>query len=146
MNDCGEESTTRTKIELNSILSFDGDGKLETKTYQDLAHELFHLVQQAYLLFRNNCDAGRWIIEGTAEFVGIETARRLYPRRKPYTPCQIGMRSYKSQLYTNDQNQPADEPCQQLNLDYQAQSFWQFLGEYSTRRKFIATEEFVEPT
>ena len=143
--DC-DNSDFVTKIQIDPELSFDGNGKLTTKAYQDIAHELFHLVQQAYPVFFDGCNVGEWITEGTAEAVGIETARRLPPYRAPFDHCQMGMRSYKRKLYTNDKSARADPPCRRFGgLDYQAQSFWQFLGEYSTRKMFIATEEFVPP-
>ena len=118
------------------------NGRLTTKAYQDLAHELFHAVQNSYGLFTRDCNAapGNWITEGTAEAVGIEMARKL-KGKNPINICQIGLRSYSASLY---QTQARDPLCG-LKRSYLTQSFWQFLGEYSTRKGFIATEEFSEP-
>ncbi len=144
-----------THIRIDSVRSIKSDGSLTTKAYQDIAHELFHAVQHRYDLFSKGCNVSGWITEGTAEAVGIEMARKLYPKKKPFHICQIGIRRYSRQLYTDAGGGGADPPCQGggAKLDYFALSFWQFLGEYA-HRKFmgdyaekghIATEEFVPP-
>jgi|GEM_PF-2287094 len=118
------------------------NGKISPKGYQDLAHELFHTVQYAYPMFQGNCEQGAWITEGTAEAVGIETARILSVRIKPVGLCQMGLRPYSETLYVRERSIPKDN-CGFRS--YYTQSFWQFLGEYSTRKGFIATEKFVPP-
>lgn len=137
-NDC-ENTSKNTVIQVDPLRSFE-NGKLTTKAYQDMAHELFHTVQYAYPIFQKHCKQGHWLTEGTAEFVGIETARVLL-KKTPYSPCQIGKRKYLKQLYVSDEI-PIDS-CGKRS--YSTQSFWQFLGEYATRQKFIATEKFVPP-
>ncbi|MGV7228336.1 MAG: hypothetical protein ACQ9IQ_06720 [Nitrospirales bacterium] len=138
----------KTQIRIDSVVSINPDGSLTTKAYQDIAHELFHAIQHSYDLFSKGCNVGRWIIEGTAEAVGIEMARKLYPKREPDDICQVGMRLYSRQLYTDDKNKFGDFPCKGIkgSLDYAALSFWQFLGEYLTRKGIhMATEEFSPP-
>lgn len=139
---------TTVGIPLRMVLDSDRNivnNRLTTKAYQDIAHELFHAVKNSYpMLIQNDCEMGEWIREGTAEAVGIEMARR-YANKEPIHICQIGLRRYDRTLYTNDENQGADAPCAGMYLDYQTQSFWQFLGEYATRSKKIATEEFAVP-
>ena len=118
-------------------------GKITTKGYQDLAHELFHTVQYAYPMFQKSpCgqSPGAWITEGTAEAVGIETARRL-KGIQPEHVCQMGLRPYLKSLFVYSKD-PVDKCGMRA---YNTQSFWQFLGEYSTRKGFIATEEFAQP-
>ena len=144
LSPCGTSDEIRLRMELDSRRNI-VNNRLTSKAYQDLAHELFHAVQNSYpMLIKNNCEMGEWIREGTAEAVGIEMARR-YANKDPNHICQIGLRRYDRTLYTNDENQGADAPCAGMSLDYQAQSFWQFLGEYTTRSKKIATEEFAVP-
>ena len=128
------------------------NGKLTTKAYQDLAHELFHAVQNSYALFRGNCQAppGAWLTEGTAEAVGIEMARKL-KGKQPVGVCQMGIRRYNRELYVREPKIIKDQ-CG--NRSYLTQSFWQFLGEYAarefmgdtaTKRGYIATEKFITP-
>ena len=109
-------------------------GAIPTKSYQDLAHEIFHTIQYAYPMFKNSCDTGSWIREGTAEAVGIEVAR-TEGGKKPHTPCQIGPRSYAGRLYVQDnangESNLTDPPCN-VRRNYNSLSFWQFLGEWST--------------
>ncbi len=147
-------SNPKTHIRIDSVRSIKPDGSLTAKAYQDIAHELFHAVQHRYDLFSKSCNVGEWITEGTAEAVGIEMARKLYPKKAPYTICQIGKRFYNQRLYTNaGSSVGASPPCQEAKLDYQALSFWQFLGEYAHRKfmgdyaekGYLATEEFVPP-
>ena len=146
-NSSGEVVYLDTYMKVDSVRNIK-NGKLTTKAYQDLAHELFHAVQNSYDLFTGDCNAepGRWITVGTAEAVGIEMARKLYPRIKPEGLCQIGIRRYDRELHTDDKNEKGDFPCESGSLDYAASSFWQFLGEYATRKGiYMATEEFSPP-
>ena len=142
-NDCeNQQRSTYIKIDPDRI--FDKTtGKLLPKSYQDLAHELFHTIQYAYPLFQRSCHQmpGAWIVEGTAEAVGIETAREL-KGIQPQGVCQMGIRRYGRELYVREDRTFKDQ-CG--NRSYLTQSFWQFLGEYSTRKGFIATEEFAKP-
>ncbi len=126
--DCDNPSLD-TVIQINPLSDkIFTDGNLKTKGYQDLAHELFHTVQYSYPMFQGNCGQGAWITEGTAEAVGIETARKLLDKR-PYTFCQIGLRPYSNQLYTYKEKVFFDVPCE-FDRTYQTQSFWHYLGEY----------------
>ena len=124
-------------------------GKLTGQAYQDLAHELFHAVQNAYPMFRADCAAlpGGWISEGTAEAVGIETARKL-GAATPNHVCQMGVRRYVERLYVKSATGPVVPACAPAKKPYQTQSFWQSLGEYITRlhvKKQLDPEEFVAP-
>ena len=146
-NQAGEVVKVDTYMTVDSGRNVE-NGKLTTKAYQDLAHELFHAVQNSYGLFTGDCNAppGAWLTEGTAEAVGIEMARKLYPKKKPEHICSMGMRLYNKSLYTNfGSSKTADLPCQGAKLDYQALSFWQFLGEWRTGYDNTSPEVFVEP-
>jgi len=145
-------SNPSTHIKIDSVRSIKPDGSLTTKAYQDIAHELFHAVQHRYDLFAKDCaglgqtQVSAWITEGTAEAIGIEMARKLYPKKKPEHICRMGMRLYNKSLYTNfGSSKTADPPCQGAKLDYQALSFWQFLGEWRTGYDNHSPEVFVEP-
>lgn len=143
-SDC-KRPRDNTFIAMDPVRSF-VNGKLTTKAYQDLAHELFHMVQYAYPMFQKSpCNQmpGAWISEGTAEAVGIETARRL-KGLQPDNVCLMGIRSYSDRLYIRKPKSPRDLQCGSP-LSYQTQSFWQFLGEYATRKGFVATEAFATP-
>jgi hypothetical protein len=142
-NDCDDPSKV-TVIQINPLSDeIVKDGKLTEKGYQDLAHELFHTVQYAYPMFQKNCGQGEWILEGTAEAVGIETARKIL-NIKPYTFCQIGLRPYSEELYVYKMGGVNDKPCMQSRA-YQSQSFWQFLGEYNSAHGRPNPKKFVPP-
>jgi hypothetical protein len=142
-NDCDDPSKV-TVIQINPLSDeIVKDGKLTEKGYQDLAHELFHTVQYAYPMFQKNCGQGEWILEGTAEAVGIETARKIL-NIKPYTFCQIGLRPYSEELYVYKMGGVNDKPCMQSRA-YQSQSFWQFLGEYNSAHGRPNPKQFVPP-
>ena len=51
-------------------------GQHVERTFEDLAHELFHNVQRAYQL-SDNLDHGNWIVEGQAQALGMEAAKLL---------------------------------------------------------------------
>ncbi len=125
------------------------NGKLTSEAYQDFAHELFHAVQNSYSLFNQDCNAqpGGWISEGTAEAVGIEMARKL-KGIPPNHICQMGVRSFSERLYVQPKRSPIISFCSPASRPYQTQSFWQYLGEYITRKhvkKKLEAEEFVTP-
>jgi len=80
-NDC-EQPKRKTLMMIHPV-GILKNGKISPKGYQDMAHEVFHTVQFAYPVFQGNCEQGAWIAEGTAEAVGIETARTLSVRIKP---------------------------------------------------------------
>jgi len=142
-NDCDDPSKV-TVIQINPLSEeIFKNGKLTEKGYQDLAHELFHTVQYAYPMFQKNCGQGAWILEGTAEAVGIETARKIL-NIKPYTFCQIGLRPYSEELYVYKKGGVNDKPCMQSRA-YQSQSFWQFLGEYNSAAGRPNPKQFVPP-
>ncbi|TFG72094.1 MAG: hypothetical protein E4H26_11510 [Flavobacteriales bacterium] len=94
-------------------------------------------------MFQENCEQGAWIVEGTAEAVGIETARKIL-NIKPYTFCQIGLRPYSEKLYAYKIGGRNDKPCM-LSRAYQSQSFWQFLGEYNSANGRPNPKQFVPP-
>jgi len=143
-NDCDDPSKV-TVIQINPTSdTIFKDGKLTEKGYQDLAHELFHTVQYAYPMFKKNCEQGAWIVEGTAEAVGIEAARKIL-NIKPYTFCQIGLRPYSEKLYAYKIGGWNDKPCMQSRA-YQSQSFWQFLGEYNSASGRPNPKQFVSPS
>jgi len=111
----------------------DGGGNITDKGYQDLAHELFHAVQAAYPIFTDDCTLGDWIVEGTAQAVGDDTARVLR-NIEPRNLSSLGVRRYYEPLRVED-----DPPCLSTAADgtgcagknngYWTASFWRYLGE-----------------
>lgn len=104
---------------------FDG-GKITHKGFIDIAHELFHATQASYGPFTETCKLGDWIIEGTAQAWGKDTALKLrgVPRDAKNRPTvKWDARGYDSALYVRS---GADA--------YSTGSFWRFLGEeYAAR-------------
>ena len=145
LDDCTAKNKIETHIRVDPHRSFK-NGKLTSKAHQDLAHELFHTVQYGYPMFNKPCQngvaQGYWIVEGTAEAVGIDTARvlkKIQPLR-----CQIGMRDYSKRLYAKTKSSEWEkEPCK-VSRSYQTQSFWQYLGEYSVNGRPLP-DKFIPP-
>ena len=107
------------------------NGKITTKGFGDLAHELFHAIQASYPTFKKNCHVGDWIVEGTAEAVGIDMAKHLrgvVPN--PKNPAvRWSARRYSERLFV------ADEDRARTSTAYNTASFWRYLGEHSTARR-----------
>lgn len=124
----GMDTAPHIRVDLSRV--FQG-GHLRARTMENLAHELFHAVQYGYPLFTENCSLGDWIVEGTAEALGIDTAhvlRGVQPsRRSPI--LRWGARKYHADLYVAD-----DDPRRKAD-GYGTASFWRYVAEHMTARK-----------
>lgn len=129
-DDCGR---VRPTVQLNAN-KFLENGGIPPKSYQDLAHELFHGVQAGYPLFRANCGGGlgAWIGEGTAQAMGADLAawssRNVnYPNGSgDWIGHRWGLREYSAPLI---EMQTTD--VRKKSRAYGASSFWRYLAEYA---------------
>ncbi len=124
----GMDTAPHIRVDLSR--AFQG-GQLRARTMENLAHELFHAVQYGYALFTEDCSLGDWIVEGTAEAMGIDTAhilRGIQPSRQ--SPIlRWGARKYHADLYVAD-----DDPRRKAD-GYGTASFWRYVAEHMTARK-----------
>ncbi len=124
-------------------------GKLVGKGYSEglehFGHELFHAVQMAYPLFQENCNLGDWIVEGSAEAMGIDVLYKLTglepPRTKPTK--RWGGRNYSSSLRVKD-----DPPGARAQDAYGTQSLWRYIAEYVALSNSVLSNQApgVSPT
>ncbi|MEM7083156.1 MAG: hypothetical protein AAF465_10510 [Pseudomonadota bacterium] len=108
-------------------------GRFPRKDWQDLAHEIFHTIQYNYPPFNRDCrqsELGHWVMEGTAEAVGVDVARAVLGV-EPYHFCQIGLRDYNEPLYIEKNQKGSICPSD----TYATSSFWRFLGEWQALKK-----------
>ena len=145
-NMCADPSR-RTYIEIDPKVWNGNIGtKYEAKNWQDLAHEMFHTIQGSYSAFQscpNNKGIGSWVHEGTAEAVGIYMARKIASVR-PYTICQIGLRSYATKLHLPDG--ATDRDCNNnVQKSYQTSSFWTYLGEWKAKKAPPTPKQTTQP-
>ncbi|PHR56106.1 MAG: hypothetical protein COA43_14345 [Robiginitomaculum sp.] len=127
------------RVDLSRILN---GSKMATKAYDDIAHEMFHAIQQSYRLFKNNynekCELGGWITEATAEAVGADMALTL--KKVKINEIKTGPRDYSKPLYV----QHASGATQ--NRAYWTASLWRYLGEYvSNGQKFPQVKQNKRP-
>ncbi len=118
----------------------DASGLVTDKGYQDLAHELFHAVQAAYPLDRENCNLGDWISEGTAQAIGVDIARELRGIKPVNEPRFWGMRPYDKPLWVADN---LEHPFK--DNAYQSASFWRYIGEKAALAGGIPGVDFGPP-
>jgi len=90
------------------------------RTYEDLAHELFHNVQRAYQT-SYELDHDDWIMEGQAQALGMEAARQfrgidVYKGKQE--SYWMGGRPYYRPL-----------PLTVPDEDYRTASFWRYIAE-----------------
>jgi len=126
-----------------------GSGKITDKGYADLAHELFHAVQAAYPIFTSDCDLGDWIVEGTADAIGYDTALKLRAI-DPRNYESLALRRYNKSLRVED-----DPPCFETDagglgcLDkhdgYWTASLWRYIGEMSRKGGAYPPTTYTEP-
>lgn len=139
LTDCNNPAT-KTKIYIDPREW----GQTPNKDWQDLAHEMFHTIQYNYPAFNRDCnngqEPGQWVLEGTAEAVGIEAAR-VVGGVNPYHFCQIGMRDYGSALFIKNNKKGALCPSE----SYATKSFWQFLGEWKAGDAYPTPQKFTPP-
>ncbi len=102
-------------------------GRPVDRTFEDLAHELFHNVQRRYQL-SYALDHGTWIMEGQAQALGMEAAKRLRGievnkggNKEDYW---LGGRRYFRPLTTETKDE-----------NYRTASFWRYIGEHVAAAK-----------
>jgi len=120
-NDCTDD--IRFRIEVNAA-SLTRGGKITPKGYGDLAHELFHAIQRNTVAGKKAMcpgGVGPWIIEGQAEAIGHDMARRLRRLEDDTQVSRWGLRYYSVPLVI-----PADGP---VSRGYQTSSFWRYIAE-----------------
>lgn len=101
------------------------NGKINSKVYEDLAHELFHAIQGSYALFNEHCNLGDWIAEGTATAVGIDMAKSINN-----TPVkQWGQRTYSAPLRVPDLENGFESQYSSQE-GHRTQGLWRYFGEY----------------
>lgn len=118
-------------IRMDTSRTFDANGILG-KMYEDLAHELFHAIQQSYPLFKQDCvetrgfGMGGWISEGSADALGVYMGKKIAgvvvsaSAHESRTWTEFGLRSYDDALAI----QPASP------ASYFTSSIWRYIGEY----------------
>ncbi len=121
-------------------MTIGSNGKVSNKGYKDLAHELFHAVQASYPLFQKNCALGDWIVEGTADALGVDMARKLRGLDLVSDADRWGMRRYHYPLRVRD-----DPGGQRKQDGYKSASFWRYIGEKSALFGGNPSLNFVEP-
>ncbi|ULQ46003.1 hypothetical protein JN531_012940 [Flagellatimonas centrodinii] len=104
------------------------DGKPAPRMYEDLAHELFHNVQHAYISHAQ-IDDRDWIVEGQAQAVGMEAARKLagvdmYKGKED--GFRLGGRPYYKALWQPDLGKKEE---------YRTSSFWRYVAEHYAAAK-----------
>ena len=115
------------RVDSSRVLKKDS---LATKAYDNIAHEMFHAIQQSYPLFINDyddCELGSWITEGTAEAVGSDMALAL--KKVPINKIKMGPRDYSKPLYVKSNTGKT------TNRAYWTSSFWRYIGEYKSNNK-----------
>ncbi len=138
INECdGEKFRAFRGIALSRPKTFK-DGKLMELAYANMAHELFHAVQQAsnFKKTPGKCRIGKWISEGTADAIGFDVARKLrrltFPNwnvsesGRPLFAKVWGLRSY---------SRPLTKPDEQYSGHYLTSSFWRHLAELTYAKK-----------
>ena len=106
-------------LEIDSSRALVGD-KLSDQLLEDTAHELFHAVQRSYRS-RPGATHGNWIIEGQAQAIGMDTARKLRGadvHAGTQDDYRLGGREYFLAL-----------PTEVHDETYRTASFWRYLAE-----------------
>lgn len=112
---------------------------LATHTLEHLAHELFHCVQRQYPVYHKN--RGDWLIEGTAEAVGHDTAYALRGIEQERGPqFRWHARNYALPLARRIRGRDYEIPdAEKKNYHedfggYHTASFWRYLAEEAAAR------------
>lgn len=113
--------------------------QLTPKIWEDLAHELFHAVQASYPLVKTNQKLGDWIMEATADAMGIEMANKYKSLAIGVMP-RWGGRSYSRPLRVKDDNRDRKDD------GYWSSSLWRYIGEYiSNGRSVVGSKKAKDP-
>ncbi|MCB1560171.1 MAG: hypothetical protein KDI75_03590 [Xanthomonadales bacterium] len=118
-------ATGSAYLEADLSRAVDSNG-ISDDLMEALPHELFHAVQRAYT-DPGEADHGDWIIEGQAQAVGMDTARRLRcidVHKGGNDDYRLGGREYAKPL-------PNNVP----DNDYRTASFWRYIGEARAARQ-----------
>lgn len=99
---------------------------LGVEIYEHLAHELFHSVQRAYPLFSEHANLGDWIVEGTAQAMGIAM---LGEREKNVTKNNNLIRFYGVRPYSTPLRVKFDNE-KRRHEGYHSSSLWTYIGEH----------------
>ncbi|MBM69786.1 MAG: hypothetical protein CME43_09950 [Haliea sp.] len=136
------KSASTTEMQIDTSRPFQKDGIPLDRTYEHLAHELFHLVQRAYQpsedVIQND-----WIIEGQAQAMGMYMLQKIL-RKDPYAGSQDGYRLGARPYYTPLQDIPATGVPK---ADYLTASFWRYVGEVfaASKKNGRAGVQPIEP-
>jgi hypothetical protein len=106
-----------------------------TEGYLTLGHELFHAVQQRYVIFQD-FKLQKWIMEGTADAVGIDMAFNNAPAEAMKNAEITDGSSLSPNIRWG--NRDYSTGLVRINDDssYHTSSLWRFIAEYtSTKRK-----------
>ncbi|MEZ5569921.1 MAG: hypothetical protein R3E54_16545 [Halioglobus sp.] len=119
-----EDGTTSLRADLSRAIT---NGKPTPRLFEDLAHELFHNIQHAYISY-DALDDRNWIVEGQAQAVGMEAARRrgIDMYRGKEDGYRLGGRPYYQPLWVTDDSKAED---------YRTASFWRYVGEHYAAAK-----------
>lgn len=126
-NNCSE--SIRFRIEVNAATLTSG-GKITPKGYGDLAHELFHAIQRSTTAGKKSAcpdGIGPWAIEGQAEAIGHDMARRLRRTEIDSHISRWGLRYYSLPLVFAPKNRK--ELKELKDRAYQTSSFWRYIAE-----------------
>ena len=136
------KSGSTTEMQIDASRSFQKDGVPLDRTYEHLAHELFHLVQRAYQPSANVIQ-NDWIIEGQAQAMGMHMLQKVL-RKDPYAGSQDGYRLGARPYYTPLQDIAATRVPK---ADYLTASFWRYVGEVfaASKKNGRAGVEPIEP-
>lgn len=122
--DCKNPETGTIRINASGFID---NGRISTKGYVDLAHELFHAIQMSTRVGKENCESryGHWILEGQAEAFGQDMAMKFRHTASQNPLVRWGGRpTYNTTLYIKPD--PGGNLSRQA---YQTSSFWRYLAE-----------------
>ncbi len=127
---CIKQEKTYLRVDLSRavINRHTAREKITQRGLEHFGHELFHAVQSAYPLFKENCFLGDWIVEGTAEAMGIWAMYKVRGlQRAQNNPVdRWGGRRFNRELRVETtQSSERDK-----NDAYGTQSLWRYIGEY----------------
>lgn len=122
------DNSTKLEADLSRAIV---NGKPVRKMFDNLAHELFHNVQHAYIGY-DKVDDREWILEGQAQAMGMHAAHKFEGvdvHRINNDGYRLGGRPYYQALWNVDTRQSHAE-------DYRTSSFWRYVAEhYAASRK-----------
>lgn len=108
-------------------------GASDAKAFYIIAHELFHVVQNAQGLETkpglDRCDLlHHWTGEGTADALSLHLTRERFPDYRPSLSDDIGLNFYGLRSMSLSLPQPQTPTASDLR-NYRASSFWRHLAD-----------------